>query len=197
MYSSKYTRCVIWSADGVSSRKWEGFRCRNPENDPVGSNPRSMCSNQLDATLRYVQRKKRVFLFFFVSFLCLSSLPRPDRARDDPRAIRERGAKKIREARFLRFNLDARDASHQRMRFIETHRIAMLCGARARGVTRRRVRRASSSEDLRVPSTIDSISGDEIIRSRFLMFNTCRNKLQLTRRRLRRRLRRASRLRAR
>jgi hypothetical protein len=64
--------------------------------------------------------KKDFFLFFFVSFLCLSSLPRPDRARDDddddddhPRAIRERGAKKIREARFLRFNLDARDASHR------------------------------------------------------------------------------------
>ena len=89
-----------------------------------------MCSNQLDATLRYVQRKKKFFLFFlFVSFPCLSSLPRPDCARDHPRANRERGAKKIREARFLRFNLDARDASHR----IALHRIAMLCGARARG----------------------------------------------------------------
>ena len=146
-----------------SSRKWEGFRCRNPENDPVGSNPRSMCSNQLDATLRYVQRKKKSFFFvFFVSFLCLSSLPRPDRARDDPRAIRERGAKKIREARFLRFNLDARDASHRIRGRVSLRRIASRCCAvLARGVTRRRVRRASPSEDLRVPSTIDSISGDE------------------------------------
>ena len=177
----------------LESRRGGGLQGRNPENDDDRS--RAVTSWMRPCFVSSVKKS-----FFFVSFLCLSSLPRPDRARDDddhdPRAIRERGAKKIREARFLRFNLDARDASHQRTRFIETHRIAMLCGARARGVTRRRVRRASSSEDLRVPSTIDSISGDEIIRSRFLMFNTCRNKLQLTRRRLRRRLRRASRLRA-
>ena len=82
-----------------SSRKWEGFRCRNPENDPVGPNSRSMCSNQLDATLRYVQRKKKeiFFVFFFVSFLCLSSLPRPDRARDDDdEIIRARSANEVR-----------------------------------------------------------------------------------------------------
>jgi hypothetical protein len=77
--------------------------------------------------------KKKIFLFFFVSFLCLSSLPRPDRARDHPRAIRERGAKKIREARFLRFNLDARDASHRIVSHQKTRFIAMACGARARG----------------------------------------------------------------
>ena len=79
---------------------------------------------------------KKVFFCFFSFRSCVSRLFPDPTARetvmmrsDHPRAIRERGAKKIREARFLRFNLDARDASHR----IASYRIAMLCGARARG----------------------------------------------------------------
>ena len=76
-----------------SSRKWEGFRCRNPENDPVGSNPRSMCSNQLDATLRYVQRKKKVFFCFFSFRSCVSRLFPDPTARA---MIRARSANEVR-----------------------------------------------------------------------------------------------------
>ena len=140
------------------SRRRGGLQGRNPELDDDRS--RAVTSWMRPCFVSIF--KKSFFLFFFVSFLCLSSLPRPDRARDDPRAIRERGAKKIPEARFLRFNLDARDALHRIRGCVSLRRIASRCCAvLARGVTRRRVRRASPSEDLRVPSTIDSISGDE------------------------------------